>query len=134
MEEIELTNFKDSELKDIQRVNLSNQPGVYILYRKGLSSQRYSNIDTTGLIYIGSSSNLQQRIINLKNGIRRNNPQTHSINKRLNSYFIDSQDIGHYLLKYQYLKSIKDSKDKEKELIEKYFQKYLDLPILNSKR
>ena len=131
---MELTNFISCELKDIKRGNLSNQPGVYTLYRKGHTSQRYLNKDTTGLIYIGSSSNLQQRINSLKNGILRNNPQIHSINKRLNSYFTDSQDIGYYLIKYQYLKSVEESKDKEKELIEKYFKKYLDLPILNSKR
>lgn len=134
MTEIDLTNFIGSELTDIKRGNISTQPGIYLLFRKGHISQRYSNKDDTGLIYIGSSSNLQQRIVNLKNGILRNNPQTHSINQRLGFYFQDSQDINNYFVKYQYLHSIKDSKNKEKLLIETYFKKYLDLPILNSRR
>lgn len=134
MIEIDLTNLIGSELTNIKRENISTRPGIYLLYRKGHISQRYSNKDDTGLIYIGSSSNLQQRIVNLKNGILRDNPQIHSINKRLNSYFTDSQDLGHYFIKYQYMKSVEKSKEKEKEIIEKYFEEYLDLPILNSKR
>lgn len=134
MTDIDLINFIGSELTDVKRVNISTQPGIYLLYRKGHISQRYSNKDDTGLIYIGSSSNLQQRIVNLKNGILRNNPQTHSINRRLGFYFQDSQDVNNYFVKYQHLHSIIDSKDKEKLLIETYFEKYLDLPILNSRR
>lgn len=134
MTEIDLTNFIDSELADVKRVNIYTQPGLYLLYRKGHISQRYSNKDDTGLIYIGSSSNLQQRIVNLKNGILRNNPLTQSINQRLGFYFQDSQDVNNYFVKYQYLHSIIDSKNKEKLLIERYFEKYLDLPILNSRR
>ena len=132
--EIDLTNFIGSELIDIKRENISTQPGIYLLYRKEHISQRYSNKDNTGLINIGSSSNLQQRIVNLKNGILGNNPQTHSINERLGFYFRDSQDISNYFVKYQFLHSIKDSKSKEKLLIQTYFKKYLDLPILNSNR
>lgn len=134
MTEIDLTNFIGSELTDIKRGNISTQPGIYLLFRKGHISQRYSNKDDTGLIYIGSSSNLRQRIVSLKNGILRNNPKIHSINQRLGFYFQDSQDINNYFVKYQYLHSIKDSKNKEKLLIETYFKKYLDLPILNSRR
>ncbi len=134
MTEIDLINFIGSELTDVKRVNISAQPGIYLLYRKGHISRRYSNKDDTGLIYIGSSSNLQQRIVNLKNGILRNNPQTHSINQRLAFYFQDSQDVNNYFVKYQHLHSIIDSKNKEKLLIETYFEKYLDLPILNSRR
>ncbi len=133
MNVLEYEDFLKSDLINITRSKLYTKPGVYILFRKGHVSNRYTKKDTTGLIYIGVSSNIQRRLINLKNGIKNHNSKTHSINKKIKFYFKENTDLSKYYIRYRYLDSHIDSKKTEKELIKKYFKMYLDLPILNSK-
>jgi hypothetical protein len=112
--------------------------GVYHIYsykdKKPLKINRVLRLDNEGVLYIGKSDNLRERLrILKKNIIKKPQVSTHTFgkkhneNKRLQKAF----PLASLFVKYQISE---DSKKLEKDLLDQYFQKFGEVPPFNSSK
>ncbi len=120
-------------LSKIQENIISNNGGVYFLksnyFKNGI--RRFKKNDTTGLIYIGQSSNLKRRINNLKISLQNNKPEIHNIAR---VYWQNDMPLLPFdSLHIEYIE-YEDFRKKETQLILKYIMEFGELPLLNLQR
>ena len=117
---------------EIDSDSIKFQKGVYkIIATNKHFIARLKGKDYDCILYIGSSSNLKQRLSYLYNSIIKKRSSSHSLFKLFNNTFIE-KIIPLKFLKIEILYD-DDHGNKEDFLLKKYLSKFSELPPLNHK-
>ena len=132
---------------EIQQNDIDSKPGIYRIYAPKFDCSRLLGVDRSGLLYVGKSKNLRQRLKNLRTACELNRQVTpdkrgeiHVFGKALFN-LIESTD--NFLEMHPHLKPnglyiqfeyTDDYSKKETELLREYLLKFGEVPPFNFKR
>ncbi len=108
--------------------------GVYKIYsiknKKPCKVRRLSNVDNSGLLYIGSSKNLKSRL-NMLRRVVINKSGAHTFGVKYNA-IQKIRELFPLETLFIEVKCTDKFKETESQLLEKYMADYAELPPLNS--
>jgi hypothetical protein len=118
-------------------VNAPTKPGVYIVrsvsHNKPKPMQRMFKCDEDGILHIGRTTNLKDRISSFIRGAR--NGKEHSEAMRYHGLKCEYEQRGYSSVQIGYLEfSLREAKEIELEWFDEYARIFGELPPLNSKR
>ena len=124
--------------EDLFWKNIPEVGGVYHIYcykgKKPITINRVLGIDNQGILYIGKSDNLRERLRMLRRVL---NPNLKATAHTFGSKFNDNKKLRKaFPLKSLFIKYqvSKESKKLEKDLLDQYFQNFGEVPPFNSSK
>ena len=128
--------LSDKDLGNKIHTDLKESRGFYYLYSKKGGKRRQTNrlykIDKQGILYIGQTKNLVNRITGLKKTIDPDyKSEPHICGRRYNINSLAKKKFPYESL-YVKLEPSKNHKELEKDIIRSYFMEFGEVPPFNA--
>ena len=113
-------------------------PGVYFIYslneKKAIKTRRVLGVDKEGVLYIGKSENLRDRLRMLWRVLNTNyKANAHTFGEKYNTYKILKDNFPKKTLAIKFVIS-KNPKVLESKMLNEYIKKYGEVPPFNSSK